>query len=55
MELLYKSVSFDGDEISQIETYKKVLTLTWACELGGKDCIEKSKELFDLFRTTNQK
>ncbi|GJQ73767.1 hypothetical protein Trydic_g18708 [Trypoxylus dichotomus] len=49
MTKLYKSVSFDITNESQVDIFKTALVLQWACELELDQCVNKSTALFERF------
>lgn len=45
---LYNSVGFDDNlNDPHLDQFKRVKALTWACNLGYKDCVDKSQGLFN--------
>lgn len=55
MTKFYDSANFEmKDEDSQIEVFRKVLALKWACEFNYNDCVTKSQKIFDDFKNNNK-
>lgn len=48
MAKFYGSVEFEEGFYGQIQNHKRVLALTWACELHDDKCISNSKEHFKM-------
>ncbi|KAK5649331.1 hypothetical protein RI129_000360 [Pyrocoelia pectoralis] len=51
---LYKSVDFSNNRVRHVDMLKKVLTLTWACQLGVSDCVSQSQTLFNNLMSNNK-
>jgi aminopeptidase N len=53
MVVLYNTVPFNKpNDDDQIYTHKRVLAVTWACNLEVKDCIDNSLAAFGTYRNT---
>lgn len=45
------AVSFDDASTDHVFTLKRNLLLTWACEFNVGDCVSKSLEAFDNYKS----
>ncbi|XP_050506940.1 membrane alanyl aminopeptidase-like [Diabrotica virgifera virgifera] len=56
MDKLYKSTPFDViDDDNQVFTLKKMLTLSWACQLGHPECLVMSRASFLSYKLSGVK
>lgn len=52
MQQLYENVQ-TNNKPTHIDTLKKVLTLSWACELKHEDCVKDAEKLYKAFYVNN--
>ncbi|KAF2894154.1 hypothetical protein ILUMI_12018, partial [Ignelater luminosus] len=52
MQELYNNVR-RNDKPTHIDTLKKVLALSWACELNNENCVKDAEQLYRSFRDNN--
>lgn len=53
MTKFYESATFEIKNNNQIEVFRNVLALKWACEFNLDDCVKKSQKIFDDFKEKN--